>query len=219
MKLYEIAPIKQVKNLTDAKFASRFSGCKLLKRIGAGVQAIVYQHKSVQRQNSVIKVVHLFRGLEDPYIKFVEQLIKNEGNPYLPKIYSVRIYECENHYDERKNTLTAVIEMERLYSLRDMVMDKNLISERQLIDLFRRGGFDVDEWADIHLKIYTGLSSDNKIRNLAYETSDEQLSKALNIIADIVQKTRSATDFHTGNWMIRLTSTGPQLVITDPVVS
>ena len=170
--------------------------------LGAGAQGIAFKKSS--KINTITKFYGL-NSLSDPYYRFINTIEHYQDNPFFPKIHDHEIYEHKKFKaGSQLFKMTGVVVMEKLIPLNSSKLDYD-----HVIQLFHNLGIDIIELSSIGF----ALQDTNKTLKLASQTSNEQFKEALEVLAKISR----SYDLHAGNWMIRPTSTGPQLVILDPV--
>jgi hypothetical protein len=179
------------------------------QHINDGMESDVFEHS--QDPAMVVKVE---RKPTQPasngyyqYVRAIQPLMSS--NPYLPRIY------IADSLKTRPGTRFAYT-MERLYDAGNAVPH---VHENMFISFVNRTFVDPPEmptnrgsygiWATL-TKELAGIAKSRNYSNLR----DSKLSQALQLIG----KLNRSMDLHSGNFMIRYTSVGPQLVITDPVV-
>lgn len=198
---------------------------KLVSVIGSGAYASAIEHD--HHPSEVIKISNKIADLDnDGYFKFVSAITKNnrlQNNPYLPKIYKIKIYTTEPSIKENTGYF-YVIHMEKLFSLHDlgnkeieMLTDKMFFTVSSKID---------KEHGDSSSKRAIFVQTiDDAIKNISNHNAgtvnikDPLLKQAILIIKKILKNRNFGNDIHGRNIMIRRTSVGPQLVITDPLSS
>ena len=152
---------------------------------------------------------------------FVNIAKQHQDNPFFPKIYGSKILKANTKRGNPQYIL--VVKMEQLVPLNSSKLDQTIPH------LYKQLGFkltDADrksiegikdrdpaiERKILHQKlknVFTGRSGAH-----TFETSNPEFKEAMDILFPWIQK--FGEDLHTGNFMVRLTSTGPQLVIIDP---
>lgn len=155
----------------------------------------------------------------DAYYDWVKAIAPYaKSNPYLPRVYVVNDnadetgnikpqYHMEKLFDFRKaptSMLYAIIYKE------SPTPEQAEVAINKIKQKIQHGKITPEEgkfqlWYDIcnHIKINS--------RN------DPLIQEVLDIIAQLVRKKGYKKDMHSGNFMIRRTSIGPQIVVTDPV--
>jgi len=202
MKLEELLEkeIRQIPGKVPAE--AKFHRLRLfgkIKYLGAGMQAAAYKHPHIP--NTVIKTAKVSDPERDGYVKFVKLVIDHQDNPFFPKIYNAVLRKLPHEEYE------LIVQMERLHKL----------SSRELFDitpqLFARLGIKLEDLEDM----WDYLNDPDVWRYLIENTKNPKFAEALELLlsADPLLRTH---DLHVGNWMVRLTSVGPQLVIIDPFI-
>ncbi len=171
---------------------------------GEGVQATV-RHTG---QGIVTKSAGI-TGPTDPAVEFLKIILDNQDNPFFPKIYHARMYRSNTAKDDDHQFL--VVQMEKLTPLTSSKIQDAALS------LFNQLGFRGDHVDDVARdidRLASGSMSTSEVDNFLNKTKNPNFKKAVNLILPHMRK--HGSDFHGGNWMIRLTGSGPQLVIIDP---
>lgn len=191
-----------------------------LEELGSGLHANVYA--SMKNPNVAIKVVKLDDPpLNDPYLTYVRYCMKMKSNPFLPKIYSVKVYKLRDHQPPRaarsfeyKNF--AVVTMERLIPYHNIPKTAELTSGdfmTQMADIEVGSDSDLDQGAAQY-----GVSDVNALKRVAQRTRNVLLKNAIIVVLGTMQKRSAVLDLHAGNVMWRKEGSHYQLVITDPLV-
>lgn len=171
-----------------------------LKRLGAGVQGMAFKHP--RSTNMIIKTARVSNPETDSYVKFIKLALEHQDNPFFPRIYDAVLRTLPN------NEYELVVQMERLHKL----------SSRELADitpqLFKRLGFKLE---DIEEDMWEYLNDPDVWDFLIKNTKNPKLAEALSLLLQ-ADPTLRRHDLHFDNWMVRLTSVGPQLVIIDPFI-
>lgn len=172
---------------------------------GEGIMSDIFRHP--KKPNSVIKVARLTRSPETSgTYQFIKIALKNQDNPFFPRIYNVKLY----------HKYTLVIEMEKLVKLTSKMYDID-----HVIQMFRNLGVPLKKAQPISsfypapLRDLHNTLRDMGISELAAITTNDQFAEALRLVEPLFAL--GGTDLHGGNWMIRPTSSGPQLVLIDPI--
>jgi hypothetical protein len=195
------------------KLIKKLNNFKHANYLGGGVEALAYFNKNTQ---TVIKVIKFKNSLTEQDVKeestylYLKEITKefNSSNPHFPRIYSIKFFISED------GNIYGVVTMERLYSVKDF--DDSIIEAA-----IRNAGINPvmgdpinDFLANIDSYLI-GVISNNFIKKL--HGINPQFAKALIIVRKLINKYKFYTDLHAGNVMIRLTSVGPQIVLTDPL--
>jgi hypothetical protein len=145
------------------------------------------------------------------YVKAIEPYMAD--NPCFPRVYVVKLTKDSNG---------KVLPQYKMESL----TDGSGFSLESLLSMARRiyPDFDIDNTTDnkfASLYVRRKLARfmlENIKRNDFSGIEDRNVKGALMLISRILKKNNKLIlDLHSGNIMIRGTSTGPQLVITDPI--
>lgn len=208
MKLKELfeKDIKIIPGKTEAEFGRMKQASRGLKDIGGGVQGTAYKLPHIP--GTIIKTAKVKNPETDGYVTFVKLVLDHQDNPFFPKIYNAVIRKLS--VTEKGNPFELIIQMERLHKL----------SSTELYEiapqLFKRLGIDIprDDLGNIRAL----FDYPEQRMEMAAKTKNPQFAEALNVLEPLFNKF-STQDLHSGNWMIRLTSVGPQLVIIDPFFS
>lgn len=196
----------KVKELFEAKHKIRYiSGKKELTfpdqyEVGYGMQATVFRHP--RHPGTVIKKVRVREPRTDGHVLFTKLALKHQDNPFFPKIYNASMRFLNTGGQE------LVIQMERLHNIRDEDLAE------AMKHMFERLGFDRD-MLDTISSMYHYLSDPTKWNHLKTHTNNPKFREALEILEPAIKKF-DGHDLHLDNFMVRLTSIGPQLVIIDP---
>lgn len=204
MKLYEL--VKRRK-----KLSLKLPNLKHIEKIGQGAEASVFSTKS---PNSIIKVIPL-KNLDSSYLEFIDAIMDHQDNPYFPKIHKAVVH----------NTLKGpvlILSMEKLHKLNDPKLQdsiKHLFSSifgispeqwEESLYSFHKGHLSFSDLG--HLAMIGGYDS---VKDMLTQTKDPKLIEAYQILAPLIAK--YGDDLHNDNIMVRLTGTGPQLVLVDPL--
>lgn len=176
--------------------------------LGRGVQATAFD---TGKTNTIIKYVKL-DGKDDPYAEFVRH-ISSSDNPHFPHIYNARLY-----YSKKHNSYYTIVEMEKLYPASNKKI-RHAVAERAK----ELGLMEPDSSEESFFAMYDDFGGLDKLKQLASKTNNPKFAEAINTTVELVNQTKAGNsdarlDLHAGNFMVRITSTGPQLVINDPVV-
>jgi hypothetical protein len=225
MKLFEILDVKQINHPKNTSISpdmtyGRMSLDHVRKSIdvenrtpilGAGVEAIVFQSKRPQDVGSVTKWLRnqTTDSSSNPVIKYLTQ--SQQYNIHLaPKVYNITQYKRPNGLYEYS------IQMEKLHMTLEQYLDKidndPLLSEQLLNQVYQpnaRPNFKLK--LSVLDQILFGL------KNITPE-SNKRVIQYINFMKSVNTSDPKSLDIHGANVMVRLTSVGPQLVITDPVL-
>lgn len=211
MKLLEILGKPEKSKETLGDYQSRLRDLRM-KQVGSGVQAHVYQHP---KANTI--VVKVSREEEAPLV-YLKYVLKNQNNPYVPKVYNVRRFQQkeDRRYFPRSHTEQYYVAFIEKLTEYKWLSDK----QKQLI-LQKHLGPDIVAW----------LGEPNRYNSEAFsymaDTEGVQLMRASNkklgvpskhlidVMSFLANRGNPETlDLHEGNIMMR----GDHPVITDPVV-
>lgn len=231
MKLHEIVDteFRDTASPDTRNTPSKFKDTKL---VGAGYYSTAHQprnnpyeiHKASRRSfkydaNSLTPT----DDDVDPYYDWVKAIAPYaKSNPYLPRVY------VANNNKDKTGALKPEYEMEKLFDYKTVPINVlyNLLYNESL-------DYDAEELYvnDLKRLIKSGNYSAEEIHELgarkiwfrtlrymiANVRKDPQIQEALDIIDKLVAERGYRKDLHSGNFMIRSTSIGPQIVITDPI--
>jgi len=236
--------IKQSDSEVD-HFIDKLHNFKYTNELGNGVEAVAFFQENTQ---TVIKVIKFKEGMTEEKVRkessyrYLQEIVKefNSGNPYFPKVYSVRFYNSlGDYFDEDEGDMVynadniyGIIKMERLHSIDDIGSESETLKAA-----FRNAGFDYSDSFDVvntnsgevlsterfwlvqALNVIAGFFKSGKksfIKKI--HEKNPTFAKAMIIIRNLIKKYRFKPDLHEGNIMVRFTSKGPQLVFTDPLI-
>jgi len=215
MKLQDIAESIDVSKTVPIDFKGRkylpISG----DLAGEGVQARVY--KTGIGTVTKVAVIDRDAGLHDSAVKFLELILKHQDNPFFPRIYHAKIYEDKT--GERKHNI-LVVQMEKLVPLKSPKIRDSVVEMMRRLGIheppsrhdketfidsidYNLAQFNVGVWRD-----------DDKFKDILRRTTNPKFKEAFELMHDGFEL--FGTDLHSGNMMVRLTSSGPQLVVIDP---
>lgn len=184
------------------------------KLIGSGFYSLVFAKPN---SKYVIKLSKIYDGC---YLKFVDYVLKQKRNPYLPKILFLRTYNDRN---KRKLFVTAIEKLKRFYAIEKMnlwtVRDLPKLAWLSLITRHVQPYFREEFW-DIYRQIdnssYIANRSEiidqyaKKFKSSLMARTYEQIKKEL-----VNSKTGCGFDIHDNNIMYRPGKN--ELVFTDPI--
>lgn len=172
-------------------------------RLGSGVQGHAFD---TNKPNTVRKIYGI-DSFDDPYHQFIKMIEQHQDNPFFPRIYRHHVYKNKplQHSHLNDYLMTGVVMMEKLYPLYKGPLDADTI-----ISMFENLGLKINTPDDL----YSMFTQRTMIQRVINTTTSDTFAEALRIL---ISSGRKAYDLHSGNWMVRLTSVGPQLVILDPV--
>lgn len=205
-----------------------------LEWLGTGAQAIAHSIKN--KPNMVLKTINILSN-NDPVIAFLRICINNKNNPYLPKIYKVKVYNSSNidtdtfhqeynnnipdpdHIPPDQGTKVVLIVMEKLFPLvSDVSNSMRLLKDVGIFDQSQSHP-KINTFSNTYTSIGpTKIKFDNKSsrRELYNSTTDPQFKSVLRLLEPIFSSGMVQNDMHGGNIMLRKDPLG--LVIIDPVI-
>jgi len=146
-----------------------------------------------------------FNDQHDGYLRFLQLAIQHQDNPYIPRVSNLRLYDkqyASNYMDDRYEQVGAV-DIEKLLPLSNRRIATAVAAKLAMLGVTRKASINEDGlWYN-----YTQALKVGEI------TRDEQFEEAIKLIDSL----GGQSDLHMGNIMVRLTSTGPQLVLVDPI--
>lgn len=222
MLLEEIAKGKLSR--TPSRLIYDMSINKHYQQIGVpGSQATAFKH--LNKLNIVVKTIIINHRREaDPVIRFVEICMDNLDNPFLPKIYTAKLYSMDN--DVRQSMIITMEELFPVAGTKSKLTDMTLPilkqlriypdqwdEEHPLYNLFDINDRSIGMIFDVVMEMFI----DTKLRDwLKQNTPNRQLAKAIKLLDPLFDA--HYPDMHQHNVMFRLTSVGPQLVLMDPII-
>jgi len=208
--------------------------------IGDGMYANAAEHSD--KIGEVVKTSNPIQSIAgDGYLQFLSKILKNnrlQDNPYLPKIYSLNIYQKlikGNKYYfykirmEKLRPLTSLSIKELQYIINKAFHITSTLStytQDTLNNMLPKSRDKTkgkpEEYTKEQLLHIIVETLDNALRqevstNNTVNIKDPKLKQAIYIIKSLIRNNKGFNDMHPGNIMYRLTSVGPQLVIIDPL--
>jgi hypothetical protein len=202
------------------------------RALGGGAVAKVYPHETdphmvVKKEKSHKDQRSLERygihSRNDAFAYYVDAAAPYmQSNPYLPRVY------IKNSRKSKNGIVSYTYVVERLVDRYDSntvtpemvdAMANKILVDPYFIHMENKHG----KWSRLVEIIEKAIEQQN-YKNI----KDELLIEAGNIVHEAIRKykndwpqsdARVRIDLHAGNFMIRMTSVGPQLVITDPLYS
>lgn len=143
---------------------------------------------------------------KDGFAAFVNYLKQHDlmDNIHFPKVYSA------NTTQDRSNSTRHKFQMERL-------IDPRSLSEEELSRLCDANFTDRLMERSVEEMAFAMERSVKSPQMAEKYIASESLAEALRIIKAASDETDHALDLNKDNWMVRRTSTGLQIVITDPL--
>lgn len=191
-----------------------------------GAYGSVKRHDRIPHE--VSKTTHLPSNLQkDGYFQYVHAIQTHmKDNPFLPRIYDITIKRAKNGMTK------PVYRIEKLHSYTDITLKSVIAVGSKCFSNFER----VAETALNGLSILSTPDDKRtavwrKLCSLVYHTAigygdraieeageiNPKLDEACQIVHRLMASHNLINDMHFGNFMVRITSTGAQLVITDPL--
>lgn len=180
MKVAELFLVEE----TLKDYSDRLVKSLNIKRLGSGAYAHVFQHPKYS--NVVVKV---FTNKDKIYKKYAAWCLKNQGNPFVPRIIEITPFKSET------GDAYNIVFMEKMTPLRDATFNtwvKSIVGDAGLKAI-------QDHKYDRLFKLFQKA-----------KITDSNLKKVLDHILSYGADT---FDLHSGNVMRR----GSQIVFTDPV--
>lgn len=144
------------------------------------------------------------------YIKYITPYM--DSNHCFPKVYVTKIKEYSNGYKKPS------YQMEKLITLNEA---EDIFGAGKLSDFFFKRYFNAGDHSDLaidHMGSYIAVIKRAIYGAFDTDDWDNDLAQAVKLIQQFLADFKDFTlDLHRGNLMVRMTSTGPQLVLTDPV--
>jgi hypothetical protein len=192
---------------------------QLGKRLGTGYFAAAWTHASdpgviikIEKNPSTPKYNSYYRYIENVKTQMA-------SNPFLPRVYDI---EKINYAALTQH----VYVIERLHHA-DSLLDRGLLTRDHIMGMIDRylilnkdSRYEVEDMESEELWEWFS----NKIADISKygngsvrtPTKDTKLTQACDMVNDLTHS-GSFVDIHEDNIMLRLTSVGPQVVITDPL--
>ena len=199
-----------------------------LTRLGEpGAYATAYKRSSTP---GVVTKVGRFDDTpaKDGYLSYLQSILHNDrvsSNPFLPRIYSIKVYKYPSTEDREWRGGQYVVQMEKLRPIDELSIEQlEALGEHLFKDwekLAPKGNAMTPAYYAQRL-LYT-ISMATSTRNPRYTRAlkDKKLLQAVAMISNLGRSKKDHTeiefDLHAGNFMYRVTPVGPQLVITDPL--
>lgn len=194
---------------------------KRFKKVGSGIGAGIYDSKIYidrRHPNQVLKVVPIV-SKQDSYYQFLQMIKNHKNNPFFPRIYGMRLYEIER----------SIVPGDKFEGTSDKEIPEHLLLYVWMERLHPLTMFDEDHVRQLLSNIgieYSGrLKNDLSLRRLFNVWSNRmhaassslipQFEEAMNLLEPMFKSYQN--DMHIENIMVRLTGSGPQLVLVDPL--
>ena len=168
------------------------------------------------KPGAVVRIGFL-RSLDDPYLNFLKLILEHQDNPYFPRIYNAKLYRTgEKTGGAGDPVFQLIVEMEELLPVDDPkiadAMTHKLKELKVLPPNLSLSGHIARPKANIAIR----QAFDHKTDMIINQTPDEQFAEALRVLQPLMYQ--HGLDLHMDNIMARLTGTGPQLVLVDPII-
>jgi hypothetical protein len=190
---------------------------KLIKVLGTGVFGTAIEHGN--SPGEVTKVSRPIQSLKhDGYFRYLTTILRSQrlqDNPYLPKIYKIKIYKSVD------GEYFYIVKMEKLHNIKNAsTKELEAINDRiwnELPDHSRKDWHEDKDALRYYVTDYLERVISNP--NLAANIKDDDFRQALAFVkkAQTNGSSNRNLDLHDGNVMLRRTSVGAQLVLTDPL--
>lgn len=208
----------------DATVNSSTFGNADWDKVGAGAQADVYSHQG--KPGTVTKVAHI-KDTEDATYKFIELAMAHQDNPYFPRINSAKVYnsdESSNRLSFKDSKNVLIINMERLIPVKNQKIRQMLpVLFNQIGIKSEKGGTEdvsKNDLDSLGTQLWELFGSPEGRKQIISDTKIPELKEALTLTSNLIESNPDfRPDLHEDNVMIRLTGSGPQLVIVDPAIS
>lgn len=151
---------------------------------------------------------------KDPYFEWIKAIAPYvKSNPYLPRVYVADLNSDTN------GAIKPSFKMEKLH-------DPQHVEFNVLVALYQKetdGDSDFLEYVNDlydsgHDKKATFVIWDKIVQSVAFNSLwNDNIEQVNDIITNLTSIRGFKIDNHDGNFMIRLTSIGPQIVFTDPI--
>lgn len=180
--------------------------------LGSGVEAIVFQSSRPQNQGTVTRWLRN-QSKDANNNGPIQYVIQGQqlNNPFIPRVYSIKQIQRNNGVFE------FAIQMEKLAMTLERYFTKtDQLLERQLLEQLYHAEY-VDELMNDR---YTSGKLQSAIIEALSGEDSQHFTPMYKQAYDLAVKynTSKFLDIHDENVMIRLTSVGPQIVLTDPIV-
>lgn len=180
--------------------------------LGSGVEAIVFQSSRPQNQGTVTRWLRN-QSKDANNNGPIQYVIRGQqlNNPFIPRVYNIKQIQRKNGVFE------FAIQMEKLAMTLEQYFTKtDHLLERQLLEQLYQAEY-VDELMNDG---YTPENLESAVLMALSGEDSQHFTPMFKQAHDLAVKynTSRFLDIHDENAMIRLTSVGPQIVLTDPIV-
>lgn len=201
---------------------SNFQTRNIKNYLGRGSMAQAFEHPT--SPNTVMKIIDISLGAHpDAQVVNTNMILEHQDNPFFPKIYKAIIFKHYNPGGAHK----LYIEMERLH---EMTADKLQHNQEAVLhsmgldpSLIKGETEDHINDADQHLYALEEIMRlimhpENIPADFITKSKNPKFIEAIEVLRKTHAESNTGLDLHHGNYMYRITGTGPQLVIIDPFV-
>ena len=174
------------------------------QRIGAGIGSGLVPSQIYldnEHPNRVLKVVYI-RNLADPYLRYIRMVEAHQNNPFFPRIYGYNVYERPN-------------ESYLLYVFMEKLMPLHEFDPEVIVGVLDSIGIKHGPKLKRNVTLRELMRGSGYRQELQTTTQYPKFKEALRLLEPMFRK--FGNDMHIENLMARLTSIGPQIVITDPL--
>ena len=186
--------------------------------IDSGYQAQVYQHP--RDPNRVIKLVDMDNTKADSYLDFIKLAMDHQDNPHFPRIFSAKVYEKHEDdkneegefQEESSGDYRLVVVMEKLHSITDEKLEQAAIAAFENIGIPNRVAAN-SIFEPRLLQDYIEYHYDDTMAMVSSHL--DKFIEAYKLLQPYIDE--YGQDMHSRNFMLRLTGTGPVLVLVDPL--
>lgn len=224
MKLQELFEQEKVGNIpVHHKPIGKTNFSHRGKKIGSGVDAIVYEHP--KDPQGVVKIIHLGENYKNnTIVDFINTCIEHApNNPFFPRVKSAKIYkrssgqwEAEWQYYQMIMTCEKLHELKKYPHFVPVLFNQIGISEEDI-----KGYLDPDheDTFDISHSFAEMFKHPELVEEILSNSKNPKFNEAMQIMQSFAFRDEriDSLDMHLGNWMFRMTKYGPQLVLNDPV--
>jgi hypothetical protein len=218
MRLYELFTTNIKQSKIDDKHKRTNRQAYGYRRGDPGVGAFGYVQDDDEDPHMVTKKYHEpinpYRDAYTIYISYIAEDNMAQHNPYYPRVYNLHMITDKNDQSMPEFTIEKLIpfkdiESELYETLLDKMFHDGLDTYHSYIKTYGK--------INDKIALYVSSNLEKAVVGDLSNIKDKKLIQAIKFIAAIVRKHELIPDFNTGNFMIRLSNFGPQLVITDPV--
>lgn len=151
----------------------------------------------------------------DGYHYYIKQLIEKDlidTNIHFPRIYNVKRIEDKNGYNVYKYQMEKLVKFLVLdIDLQKAVLENNFNYDKGKVEL------EIEQYGAKGIAIQVADMLDEGARGKTSVIKSSSLMEALKVLNMIKEENSMLTlDIHISNFMVRMTPSGPQIVLTDP---